>query len=195
MGWSAYTFLELCMWPTRAKGDTRRFKARETKYKVCFTTCMEPYPSYVSLYRKFMGIYGILNKFILWSMNKPFPIENSASELRLECSQCLTNHAKRLDLTRWIRSPERRCLKSQWNSTKTMIFEKNRIVRRVCPGGFPRKYVPNVNSCPDTWYWSVSRKLSFLEMKVNLVNWKRLFGPTFPNPELIRLPWMSKSWF
>ena len=47
MGWSEYTFLELCMWPTRAKGDTRRFKAPETKYKVCFTTCMEPYPSYM----------------------------------------------------------------------------------------------------------------------------------------------------
>ena len=84
---------------------------------------------------------------------------------------------------------------SETNSTKTMIFEKNRMVRRVCPGGFPRKYVPNVNSCPHTWYWSVSRKLSFLEMKVTSVNWKRLFGPKFPNPELIRLPWMSKPWF
>ena len=152
----------------------------------------------VSIYRKFLGI---LNRFILWSMNKPVSNWKHGVRTSALCNWSINQSVfHELSKETGFNSMNQKYWKAiAWKDSGTRLrewfsvrcIEKFRI-ESYCPKrfprGFPRKYVPNVNIKPcvlilDT-DWSVSRKLSFLEMKVTLVNWKRLFGPKF----------RSKSW-
>ena len=135
---------------------------------------MEPHPSYVSLYRKFMGIYGILNRFILWSTNKPFQLKTRRLNFAFECSQCLTNHAKRLDLTRWIRSTEKPLLEK---SMKLLIFSSLHWKFRKewdCPKSLSRRFSAEICS-KRKLVFHFSNLVSILDTEVfrgNFLPWK-----------------------
>ena len=127
-----------------------------------------------------------------------FPIENSASELqRFATDQWMQSVFHELSKEIGFNSMDQKYWKAvAWKVSGTLWFSvrciENFRKESYCPKSFPRcfprKFVPNVNLKPcvlilDTDL-SVSRKVSFLEMKRTLVNWKRLFGPKF----------LSKSW-
>ena len=168
---SEYTFRELSKWPTSAKGDTRHFEARVTvrcKYKVCFKTCMEPCPSYVFQFIENFGGYWTGSYYGQWISR--FPIENSASEFRFVTDQWMQSVFHELCKEIGFNSMDRRYWKAvAWKVSRTRlrqlndfqfvalkIFEKNRIVPKVCPGGFPRKYVPNLR-----WFPGFALRISY----------------------------------
>ena len=115
--------------------------------------------------------------------------------LRLECSQCLTTHAKRLDLTRWIRSTEKPLLEKSVKLDLDNDFRKE----SNCPKSLSRRFSAEICSKRKFLPWYLILKCFaetfFLWNESDFGKLKTLIGLKFPQPELIRLPWMSKPWF
>ena len=157
MNFSEYTLPELCKWPTRAKGDTRHFKARVTvtcKYKVCFKKCMDPCPSYVFQFIENFWGYWTGSYYGQWISR--FPIENSASELRFATNQWMQSVFHELWKEIGFKSMDQKYWKAvAWKVSRTRLREwfsvrciENFRKESYCPKSLPRRFSAEICSKP-----------------------------------------------